>query len=77
MITYTASSNSFTFAGLSPASLTAVSPTPIPKTVRPGASSATVDMLEAVTKGLRITGFVNKGPIIMELVFCAAADNST
>jgi hypothetical protein len=45
------SSSSFTRAGLSPASRTAVSPTPQPSSTRPGANSAIVAIDEAVTVG--------------------------
>ena len=70
-------SSSWTRAGLSPASRTAVSPTPIASSVRPGASSSMVAMDEAVTVGWRVMGLASSGPRMMRSVTRAAAAKST
>ena len=55
-------SSSFTRAGFRPASLTAVSPMPQPRSVRPGASSSIVAIEDAVTVGCRFTGLARRVP---------------
>ena len=70
-------SSSLTRAGRSPASLTAVSPTPQPRSTRPGASSSIVAIEDAVTVGCRFTGFASSGPSVMRSVARAAAASST
>ena len=71
------SSSSLTRAGRSPASRTAVSPTPQPSSVRPGASSSMVAIDDAVTVGCRLTGLASSGPSTMRSVAWAAAASST
>jgi hypothetical protein len=66
-----------TRAGRSPASRTAVSPTPQPSSVRPGASSSTVAIDDAVTVGCRLIGLASSGPSTMRPVAWAAAASST
>ena len=61
----------------SPARRTAVSPTPQPRSTRPGASSSTVAMEDAVTVGCRFTGLARSGPSVMRSVARAAAARST
>ena len=70
-------SSSLTRAGLSPASRTAVSPTPQPSKVRPGASSSIVAIDDAVTVGCRFTGFDRSVARRMRSVTRAAAAIST
>jgi hypothetical protein len=70
-------SSSFTRAGRSPASRTAVSPTPQPSSTRPGASSSIVAIEPAVTVGWRFTGFASSGPSVIRSVARAAAARST
>ncbi len=70
-------SSSCTRAGLSPARRTAVSPIPMPSSVRPGASSSIVAMEDAVTVGCRVTGFAMSGASTMRVVARAAAASST
>lgn len=63
------SSSSATVAGRLPMKRTAVSPTPMPSTERPGASRSTVAIEPAITAGWRMTGFSISGPSTMLRVF--------
>ena len=74
---FTACSNAATEAGRWPMSRTAVSPTPMPSSVRPGWMLSTVAMEPAITAGCRITGFSISGPSTMASVTCNACANIT
>ena len=55
----------------------ALSPVPMPTSVRPGASSASVAAADAATDGCRVTGVITRGPSLIRSVAAAASASVT